>query len=102
MSDLQRPVRPFYLTMPSPCPYIEGKLEQRVVAEMREKGDAHLFDQLSEAGFSPVPALALPASLPGMHGLCVCPRSGSTLCLDASMAQSLEQEFRSDCGYIAA
>lgn len=51
MSDLQRPVRPFYLTMPSPCPYLEGRLEQRVVAEMRERGDSHMFDQLSEAGF---------------------------------------------------
>lgn len=51
MSDLQRPIRPFYLTMPSPCPYLEGRSEQRVVAEMREHGDSHMFDQLSEAGF---------------------------------------------------
>lgn len=51
LSELQRPVRPFYLTMPSPCPYIEGRMEQRVVAELRGEGDAALFDQLSEAGF---------------------------------------------------
>lgn len=51
MSDIHKPIRPFYLTLPSPCPYIEGRMEQRVVAEMRPEGDEALFDQLSEAGF---------------------------------------------------
>ncbi|MEZ5846111.1 MAG: arginyltransferase [Geminicoccaceae bacterium] len=39
------------MTLPSPCPYLEGRTEQRVVAEIRRQGDRQLFDQLSEAGF---------------------------------------------------
>ena len=51
MSDASLSNRPFYLTMPAPCPYLPDQLEQRVVSELRRDGDGALFDRLSEAGF---------------------------------------------------
>ncbi|MEZ5837936.1 MAG: arginyltransferase [Geminicoccaceae bacterium] len=51
MSDPHAPIRPFYMTLPSPCPYLPGQTEQRVVAEMRRRGDDEVFNHLSEAGF---------------------------------------------------
>ena len=51
MSDVHSPIRPFYLTLPSVCPYLADRVEQRVVAELRPSADERMFDELSEVGF---------------------------------------------------
>ena len=41
----------FYITTPLPCPYLEGRLERKVITELRGPGSDHLHDVLSHAGF---------------------------------------------------
>ncbi|MBL6934515.1 MAG: arginyltransferase [Alphaproteobacteria bacterium] len=43
--------QPFYRTFPLPCPYIEGRMEQRVFTVLTGSDSGMLFDLLSRAGF---------------------------------------------------
>ncbi len=43
--------QPFYRTFPLPCPYLEGRMEQRVFTVLTGNDSAVLFDLLSRAGF---------------------------------------------------
>lgn len=43
--------RPFYSTGLEPCPYLPGRMEQRVVTELHTHGDDAFLDQLTRAGF---------------------------------------------------
>ncbi len=48
------PSQPFYLTFPLPCPYLDGRMEQRVftvLTGLTGGKSASLFDFLSHAGF---------------------------------------------------
>ena len=49
MSDLEHQ-RLFYATLPTTCPYLPGRMEQRVVTELLPD-EQDILDQLSEAGF---------------------------------------------------
>ncbi len=40
----------FYLTAPSPCPYLESQFERKVFAHLGEKKAAELNDLLSQGG----------------------------------------------------
>ena len=41
----------FYVTSPAPCPYLEGKIERRLVAELTGRDEIKLHDTLSHVGF---------------------------------------------------
>ncbi len=43
--------QPFYRTFPLPCPYMEGRMEQRVFTVLTGSDSNMLFDLLSRAGF---------------------------------------------------
>ena len=43
--------QPFYRTFPMPCPYLEGRMEQRVFTSLTGGDSSALFDLLSRAGF---------------------------------------------------
>ena len=46
----QRPTS-FFITAPLPCPYLEGKVERRMVTELLGRDAASLHDTLSKVGF---------------------------------------------------
>jgi arginine-tRNA-protein transferase len=41
----------FYLTVPSPCPYLPGRLEQKIFTELKDPHAQELNDSLSKVGF---------------------------------------------------
>lgn len=43
--------RSFYATQPAPCPYLPGRVEQRIVTPFFAGDDAAFFDSLNQAGF---------------------------------------------------
>lgn len=49
--NLTRRPTAFFITAPMPCPYIEGNLERRMVAELSGTGAGSLHDTLSRVGF---------------------------------------------------
>lgn len=51
--DFSRPqrIRQFFATAPTPCPYIAGKSEQKLVIELRTEDAGRFFGDLSRAGF---------------------------------------------------
>ena len=51
----------FFSTAPLPCPYIQGRIERRVVTELVGRDANALHDQLSMAGFR------------RSHGICYVP-----------------------------
>ena len=46
----QRPTS-FFITAPLPCPYLEGRLERRMVTELLGRDAISLHDTLSKVGF---------------------------------------------------
>jgi len=46
----QRPTS-FFITAPLPCPYLDGKIERRMVTELLGRDAASLHDTLSKVGF---------------------------------------------------
>ena len=70
----------FYVTAPAPCPYINGNVERRLVAELKGRNEVTLHDTLSRVGFR------------RSHGIVyapVCP--DCTACL---AVRTLVQEFK--------
>jgi len=53
----------FYLTAPSPCPYLAGQEERRYSHTLSAERAAELNDLLTHGGFSPQPIDRLPAGL---------------------------------------
>lgn len=43
--------RSFYATQPTPCPYLPGRIEQRVLTPFFAGDDASFFDHLNQVGF---------------------------------------------------
>ena len=41
----------FYLTSPQPCPYLPGKMERKVFANLAVDGAVNLNDSLTRSGF---------------------------------------------------
>lgn len=48
---LTRPHRYFFGTRTLPCPYIDGRVERKVVTDLSGPGAAQLYERLSRAGF---------------------------------------------------
>lgn len=48
---VQIPLRHFFATPPTPCPYIPGRLERKVVTLLASEDPDKLHDALSQAGF---------------------------------------------------
>jgi len=55
----------FFATTGLPCPYIEGRLERRVVTELLGRDAVHLHDQLSMAGFRRSHGIVYAPACPG-------------------------------------
>jgi len=51
--DFSRPqrIRQFFATAPTPCPYIAGRSEQKLVIELRTEDAGRFFGDLARAGF---------------------------------------------------
>lgn len=49
--DPPRAPQHFYITTPLPCPYLEGRLERKVITELRGPDADRLHQMLSQAGF---------------------------------------------------
>jgi len=51
--DLPRPnrIRQFFATAPTPCPYLPGRLEQKLVIELKTDDAGAFFGDLARAGF---------------------------------------------------
>ncbi len=42
---------PFFLTAPTPCPYLEGRMERKIFTRVDNDQTAHLNNILTHAGF---------------------------------------------------
>lgn len=51
MTELSRDTPQFYLTAPSPCPYLRGKFERKVFTHLVGDGAPRLNDMLTQGGF---------------------------------------------------
>ncbi|PJK28119.1 arginyltransferase [Minwuia thermotolerans] len=51
MKRVQIPLRHFFATPPTPCPYLSGKMERKVVTLLSGEEPDHLHSVLSTAGF---------------------------------------------------
>ena len=51
MTHHSRDTPQFYLTAPSPCPYLPGKTERKVFTELTGQHSAELNDALGRIGF---------------------------------------------------
>lgn len=67
-SITQRPVS-FFITAPLPCPYLDGKVERRIVTELSGVDAASLHDTLSRVGFRRSHSLVY---TPVCHGCTAC------------------------------
>lgn len=64
---LSRPHRYFFGTRTLPCPYIDGRVERKVVTELSGPGADHLYDKLSRAGFRRSHGLAYRPACPSCN-----------------------------------
>jgi leucyl-tRNA---protein transferase len=62
---LHRPDRFFFGTRSLPCPYIEGRIERKVVTDLSGDGSEDLYLRLSRAGFRRSHGLAYRPACPG-------------------------------------
>jgi len=67
-SITQRPVS-FFITAPLPCPYLDGKVERRIVTELNGVDAASMHDTLSRVGFRRSHSLVY---TPVCHGCSAC------------------------------
>ena len=63
----------FYYSMPSPCPYIEGRMERRIFVDLTGPQAVLSYDLLSEAGFRRSLGFAYRPACPGCNA-CVAVR----------------------------
>ncbi len=59
--------RPFYATQPGPCPYLPGRVEQRIVTPFSPTDGPALFDHLNRAGFRRSHGFLYRPACPGCH-----------------------------------
>lgn len=55
----------FFTTAPMPCPYIEGRMERKLVTELVDADASRLHDTLSRAGFRRSHSIAYTPACPG-------------------------------------
>jgi arginyl-tRNA--protein-N-Asp/Glu arginylyltransferase len=61
------PAARFYYSAPAPCPYIDGRVERRIFADLSGPGAAFSYDLLSEAGFRRSLGFAYRPACPGCN-----------------------------------
>lgn len=59
--------RSFYATQPGPCPYLPGRVEQRIVTPFSINDEPGLFDHLNQAGFRRSHGFLYRPACPGCH-----------------------------------
>lgn len=59
--------RSFYATQPGPCPYLPGRVEQRIVTPFSLDDGPALFDSLNQAGFRRSHGFLYRPACPGCH-----------------------------------
>lgn len=64
---LARPHRYFFGTRTLPCPYIDGRVERKVVTDLSGPGADQLYDKLSRAGFRRSHGLAYRPACPSCN-----------------------------------
>ena len=69
----------FYLTAPSPCPYLKGKQERKVFTHLIGERAARLNDVLSHGGFRRSQTIAYRPACESMQGLRIRQRAGRRL-----------------------
>jgi arginyl-tRNA--protein-N-Asp/Glu arginylyltransferase len=57
----------FYYSAPAPCPYIEGRIERRIFADLCGPNAAFSYELLSEAGFRRSLGFAYRPACPGCN-----------------------------------
>lgn len=62
---LPKPDRFFFGTRTLPCPYLEGRIERKVVTDLSGPNSADLYERLSRAGFRRSHGLAYRPACPG-------------------------------------
>ncbi len=55
----------FFTTAPNPCPYLDGRVERKLVTELNQSDARPLHDTLSRAGFRRSHAIAYTPACPG-------------------------------------
>ena len=76
MTSHSRDTPQFFLTSPTPCPYLDGQEERKVFTHLVGPRAGELNDVLTHGGFRRSQTIAYrPAceKLPGPASLCVCP-----------------------------
>jgi arginine-tRNA-protein transferase len=68
-SPIRRP-HFFFTTAPMPCPYLDGRMERKIVTELAGQDATRLHDSLSRAGFRRSHSIAYAPACPGC-GACV-------------------------------
>ena len=63
----------FYYSMPSPCPYLDGRMERRIFVDLTGPQAVLSYDLLSEAGFRRSLGFAYRPACPGCNA-CVAVR----------------------------
>ncbi|MBL8702532.1 MAG: arginyltransferase [Alphaproteobacteria bacterium] len=67
MSVPPAPAARFYYSAPAPCPYIDGRIERRIFADLSGPSAAFSYDLLSEAGFRRSLGFAYRPACPGCN-----------------------------------
>ncbi|MFM8992534.1 MAG: arginyltransferase [Alphaproteobacteria bacterium] len=68
MSVAHQPPAPrFYYSAPAPCPYVDGRTERRIFADLSGPGAAFSYEILSEAGFRRSLGFAYRPACPGCN-----------------------------------
>lgn len=65
-SPIQRP-HFFFTTAPMPCPYLQGRMERKIVTELMGPDARRLHDTLSRAGFRRSHSIAYAPACPGCN-----------------------------------
>lgn len=67
MSGPPAPAARFYYSAPAPCPYVDGRIERRIFADLSGPNAAFSYDLLSEAGFRRSLGFAYRPACPGCN-----------------------------------
>lgn len=67
MTVAPSPAARFYYSAPAPCPYVDGRIERRIFADLSGPSAAFSYDLLSEAGFRRSLGFAYRPACPGCN-----------------------------------
>ena len=94
MTKIVTDAHQFYLTAPSPCPYLPGRHERKVFTHLVGPNSAELHDLLTQGGFRRSQGIAYRPACEIVHGLRLRPRLRRRLPPDRQHAAGLEGQSR--------